>query len=222
MESQVKKLAETAPLSYLITRQLQDHKGRTLAVIRGIDEDLHRHVIHQTASYIQMSSFFLQHVIEGVREKFKPTADDLLDHIIQSPAFDIERKETLKKGLEAYLQGEWTIALHLLIPQIEHALRNLISTNHGNILKKNDDGGFDVKGMGEILRDPLIKAIFGEDGAFYLSTLLTDRKGLNIRNDVSHGLMMPHAFNRRLMDWVFHCILLIALVERQEETPDQN
>jgi hypothetical protein len=53
----------------------------------------------------------------------------------------------------------------------------------------------------------------------YLTVLYIDRRGLNIRNDLAHGLLEMNMFNRAVADRVFHSLLVIALV-RAVTKPD--
>ena len=45
----------------------------------------------------------------------------------QSPVLTSEMEGLMLEGIEAYLDGDYAKAVHVLIPQIEAALRNLLS-----------------------------------------------------------------------------------------------
>ncbi|HWF06282.1 MAG TPA: DUF4209 domain-containing protein, partial [Candidatus Angelobacter sp.] len=54
-----------------------------------------------------------------------------------------------------------------------------------------------------------------------LTVLYIDRRGLNIRNDLTHGLMEMDRFNRAIADRVFHSLLVLALI-RAVPKPDTD
>jgi hypothetical protein len=51
--------------------------------------------------------------------------------------------------------------------------------------------------------------------------LYIDRRGLNIRNDLAHGLMEMKMFNRAVADRVFHSLLVLSLL-RAVSKPDMD
>ena len=46
----------------------------------------------------------------------------------------------------------------------------------------------------------------------YLTVLYIDKRGLNLRNDLAHGLLPPSVFNRQIADRVFHSLLALSLI----------
>ena len=53
--------------------------------------------------------------------------------------------------------------------------------------------------------------IFSEDIAFYLRVLFTDQRGLNLRNDISHGLLPFDKCSMENADLVLHVFLIFAV-----------
>ena len=47
---------------------------------------------------------------------------------------------SLLKGLEAYFNQDYLVALHLLIPQLEEAIRNILEIGNIPTLKPNKSG----------------------------------------------------------------------------------
>ncbi|MFZ0321026.1 MAG: DUF4209 domain-containing protein, partial [Candidatus Sulfotelmatobacter sp.] len=54
--------------------------------------------------------------------------------------------------------------------------------------------------------------VLTEDLWRYLEVVYIDKRGLNLRNDLAHGLLSPSAFNRYVADRVFHTLLAISLL----------
>jgi hypothetical protein len=71
--------------------------------------------------------------------------------------------------------------------------------------------------LDDILRDEGIKSVFGEKTTNYLSVLLTDQRGLNLRNRICHGLLPSDGFGEQISDRLFHILLLLAQVRKKSE-----
>jgi hypothetical protein len=61
-----------------------------------------------------------------VREPHTLTAERLADVLFASPLFTDERRTLILEGISAYYNGDHVKAVHLLVPQIEHAMRILL------------------------------------------------------------------------------------------------
>jgi hypothetical protein len=67
--------------------------------------------------------------------------------------------------------------------------------------------------MNDVLDDTRIRQILSENLWRYLAILYVDRKGgLNLRNDLAHGLLGPEMFNRNVADRVFHSLLALSVI----------
>ena len=77
----------------------------------------------------------------------------------------------------------------------------------------------DTKGMNDILREERLRSALTENLWRYLTVLFIEKKGgLNLRNDLAHGLLPPGAFSRQIADQVFHSLLALSLMRRPERT----
>ncbi len=161
----------------------------------------------------------MRETFKALVDKFKLTAEEIVDYFYESPVFDERRKEFLIKGREAYLKGDYVVSLHILIPQIEAIIRNLSEKMGIPILKPSRTGGFFYRTLDDLLRDERIVRVLGEDTCLYFRILLTDPRGWNLRNEVCHGISGPERFNQTSADRIFHALLCLALVKekRNEE-----
>jgi hypothetical protein len=158
-------------------------------------------------------------VLEKLRERYAPSIDDLLSYLCQSPLLAQTRRELLEQGLRAYEQGDFTKAVHVLVPQIEQSLRNLLGLLRIPTTKTipRHPGVQDVKSMNDVLSDSRVQQVMTENLWRYLSVVYIERRGgLNLRNDLAHGLVDPKAFNRSTADRVFHTLLALSLMRIPE------
>lgn len=215
VEKQLKELASKAPIAFLIPRELQDNMGRPLAKVGSLEEDLAGHTVKQMSQNMAIESIFLRQVLESLVKKY-PTFENLcIDYLFRSPVFEEGRKSIIEWGIKEYLNGNHMTAVNLLIPQIENALRVLLEKAGGSVLKQARDGGFHYKVLEDLLREPLLVQVLGEDIAFYFRVLLVDPRGWNLRNLVCHGLCDASEFGPSMSDRIIHVLLCLALVSEK-------
>jgi hypothetical protein len=218
---QLKDLAKEHPISFLFPTTIQDHNGRTIAHIGSLDKDLDGHVMRSITQDMQFSSIFLRNVLHKFREKFSVSSDSIVAELSKSPVFTKEKADIIKRGLDAYFDGDHLVAIHLLIPQIESAIRKLLELTGGTTYKQGRSGGYFLKTFDEMLRDERIVLFMGEDVTFYLRILYTDPRGWNLRNDVCHGISLPKQFCVQVTDRIFHTLLLLGQV-RERKNQEEN
>jgi hypothetical protein len=66
--------------------------------------------------------------------------------------------------------------------------------------------------MNDILSDEQMRTVLTENLWRYLEVVYIDKRGLNLRNDLAHGLLAPNVFNRYVADRVFHTLLALSLM----------
>jgi hypothetical protein len=190
--------------------------GRSAARVGSIEEDPAGRVIMELARQIDFYNFLLNEAMVRLRSSTQLTAQTIVDLLEESPLFSVERRPLLLEGVQAYLAGDAIKAIHVLIPQIEQALRRLLQLTRIPFLKQGRNGTMQVKTLNEILRETAIKGVLGEDFQLYLLTFLADERGQNIRNMVCHGLGAPELFNQRIADQTLHALLAVSLVRASE------
>jgi hypothetical protein len=102
------------------------------------------------------------------------------------------------RGLLAGVQGDWLIATHLLVPQIENSLHTLLLST-GVRPPRDVLEGQREWGMQEFLFDPdcwhNLAAIFGPNLLWDARALLAEDFGGHLRPLVEHGLLPDSAFD---------------------------
>ena len=212
VEEQVLELAKNYPLTYFFTKTIQDHKGRPIATIGSVEDDLEGHVIHQLSSNLNTNAFFLRHSLKKALEVYNIKVQDLTDFVLASPIFEETKKDLIHAGLQAYLDQDYISAIHILVPQTEAAIRSLVELTGGATSKRNRQGGLQLRTFDDLLRDEKVQECFGLDLSFYFRILLTEQRGWNIRNDVCHAISPSEAFICSVADRVVHVILCLAQV----------
>ena len=207
-------LRTDAPFLSMIPISIVERDGSSTARIGSLDEDAEGRLHKQLGQNIGFYQPFLEHALSKFKERYSPTLDSTLDFLCESPLYAESRSELLRDGLSAYEQGDFVKAIHVLVPQIEHTLRHFV----GRIglptrrTVRNHPGITDAKNMNDILGDPRVQEKLTENLWRYLMVVYIDRRGLNLRNNLAHGLARAEDFNRHIADRVFHTLIALSLM----------
>lgn len=106
-----------------------------------------------------------------------------------APFIPDDRAGLFGKGLFAGYDRDFTTALHLLIPQIEHFVRMHLKHVGAKTTNIDKDGIENEIGLSSLMELPQSTTAFGEDLAFELRSLFCDPFGPNLRNELAHGLL---------------------------------
>jgi Domain of unknown function (DUF4209) len=213
----VQELKTVAPLLSIIPITVVDHTGRPVARVGGNDDGTEGRLFQQLAQTIGYYQPFLSYVIEAVMAEFKPSVDDILTVLYRSPLFLDSRRGILRDGLSAYLSKDHLKGVHVLVPQLEEMLRTLLvlmGIPPQKIVPRHP-GITDVKNMNDALADPRVREVLTEDVWMYLTVLYLDRRGMNLRNDLAHGLVPVEGFNQPIADRIFHSLLVLSLLRKK-------
>jgi hypothetical protein len=191
--------------------------GRTKTKIGGVQDDPHGNLIYETKDHIKYLSLILTLTFEEMLKMEKLTVEDLLHHIMGSPLFAPDRRLIIETGLNAYLQGEFLVSAHVLTPQIEAALRRLVELKGGVVYKENKNGGYHLKNLDEVFRDQNVIDHFDESTLNYFKALLSDERGLNLRNEISHGLIGYDFFTKDKVELLIHVLLILGQIRKKPE-----
>ncbi len=114
---------------------------------------------------------------------------DFVDLAALSPIVPPDRQILIGKALFAGYDHDFLVALHLLVPQIEHLVRYHLQ-RAGAITAKLDADGIETEiGLSSLMDLPEANKVFGENLAFEFRALFSDAFGPNLRNQVAHGLL---------------------------------
>jgi hypothetical protein len=157
-------------------------------------------------------------LIHGARSQIlvehNPSAADLLPFVSCSLLVPPGHERLFATALHAGLQGELIAAVHILVPQLENALRWVIEEHFDTpMLRHTDDGTQMVSLLKRVLSDPDLARLIGEDMLFVLDGLLIRQESTNLRNNLAHGLLADGHFGANaLYLWalVFHLCVVIS------------
>lgn len=186
--------------SSLFSKRFIDEEGRLVKILSPLDlrdpqEDaslLREHMVHYVSERRSLGeTICLQLAYHKVRERGAVASDDLSFLIDRNALIPEERKAIIKTGLQLGLNGELYASLHILLPQTENLLRELVKLCGDMPTYLKEDGTEDIKPLSQLFDSQKLKEVYDEDLLFTWKTLLDGRGGPNLRNEIAHGVLSP-------------------------------
>ncbi len=194
-----------------------DDAGRVIARIGTMNTDPEGNLLHHFANLIKWDECFLRCTMEALITTRGLSVKQILDQIYDSPMPDPLRRPIVERAIEAYFAEDWVVAIHILVPQIEDTVRRLVHLSGGVTWRDGKHDGMHVRNLDELLNDSISLNVLGEDVVFYLRSLLTDQRGMNVRNDVAHGLVPPEKSGACTADRLVHAMLIFGTLRQKNE-----
>jgi hypothetical protein len=232
IRKQVEENRKTFMFSSLFPKKLFSGNGRIIAVqpTEGEEAILADMFDYTNYSY-QVSVIGL---IEPARYKIllehQARVFEFYDLLMNHPFIPVNREFIIARGLHAGLNGDFLTAIHFLIPQIEESIRNILIQSKIVPSSFDDKGIQDEFNLNKLLTHPKftgkLNEIFGEDLIFAFRSLLIERFGANLRNDMAHGLIDHNGFYsyRAIYFWwlALRFYLLPYLFKKEIESETEN
>lgn len=114
--------------------------------------------------------------------------DDFIAIVERSPVVPVDRARMVGKGLHAGFYGDMVQAMHILMPQFEHMVRQVLQGAGAFTAHHERDGRDSEVALARLLERPQMIEEFGAGLTLAVHALMCDRAGSNLRNDVAHGL----------------------------------
>ncbi|KQV45117.1 DUF4209 domain-containing protein [Massilia sp. Root335] len=223
LHRQVESNAANAPLHASISITITDDNGFTTATIGSVKDDIPGRVLNAAATYIGGSSPWLHQALARLKTRWSTDAEALLAFLAQSPLFPPSTHGLLRAGIQAWFAGDFIKAVHVLVPQVEAGLREMLRAYGESPMRHNaHEGGFETIGMGTLLMNRTFKAHAHPWFRLHMRALYTSPKGLNLRNRVAHGLASADAFGLGMANWVIHSLFAIRTFGHLEPDTDDT
>lgn len=227
MEKFVDEMSQSSPFVALLTNSLLDSKGKVVGKIGSqLDNSKEQAEEAKESSMFHWANFeqnTLAAVIEQTRRylmiEHNPSIRDIFDLVRHNPFVPPGREYIFAQGLLFGMQGEFSVALHLLIPQVENSIRYILSSTGIITSSLNSEGIQEDFDLNRLLQMPETLEVFGEDLIFGLKGTLVSRAGGNFRNRLAHGLLdYDHfqTYDAVYIWWLILKICCLPLITSQE------
>lgn len=210
LEEQVKQTLKEAPLMAHIPATIMAG-NHVAAKIGSVQDDPFGRLMHQTNFAFQFARPWLAQAFRRLSEKHEVVPEHFAGWANRHGLF--EDMSLLVEGVRAWTRDDHVKAAHVIVPQVERALRKLasdlglpITRPHPSVSETSV-----AIGMGEILYNEKVVAALGPDVALHLQALYSDPRGMNLRNEIAHGLMDAGQFYWHLGNLIVHSLLMLGL-----------
>lgn len=153
---------------------------------------------------IKIGGVFRSHLIERLIKEQGLSTDGLLAHFRKWGHCKDKHIEFLGIGFAHYFKGDHISAIHVLVPQFEDILRGFLE-RAGQPISDPQRGKFFI--LDSLLKNPTLVKVAGEDLITWYRLSLSDPSGINLRNDVAHGLSSPESMTKETAELVIHLLL---------------
>jgi hypothetical protein len=202
-------------LSRTIPRSYHGRNGLPSSQVGMPDEDPGGNLVELFRKDLEVKMIYLVLGIRAARKKFKVSPSELIDQmLIGSPLFREDRRGFFEQGFAAYENGDYMKAVHVLVPQVETMMRELLGVLGVAKTKPNpaEPHLFEHKNMNDFFREPDVIESIEENLYLFLKSLYIDkRSGLNLRNDLAHGLVEIGDFSEQTASLVIQSIILLSM-----------
>ena len=212
MRNRIREAHSASALLGLMDHVIVDDDGTPVDTLGSTESDLDGRVAHEIAEELHHQALFLSRVLSALKDRRGVSAEAVLAFLAQSSLFDEKAYLILASGISAYFREDHIAALHLLVPQVERAIRALATECEASVStpKKSDPQARLYRPLGTLLADERLTRRLGEAHTRYLRVLLTEPGGWNLRNLLCHGLLDSDSCNARTADRIFHALLLLG------------
>jgi hypothetical protein len=224
LREQVLESMRTHPLQWHFDQDMFDAAGRKVGKRPAVSSDPERYettvrgFMEQQAS-LERSLRLHGYIAPGLRQLLSEHEIDELtieSLIGDSKLIPEGRLPLFVQGIAAGFRWDFLTALHLLIPQVENGLREMLTSLGVTPRNMDPEGIEEVWSYERILSHKATKETLGEPLVFDLESLLVGRLGPNFRNLVAHGLLSHDALNSEVAVYLWWLLLrLTALPTRK-------
>jgi hypothetical protein len=185
------------PLQALFSSTHISHDGRVIAKQLGMgfgDEEFKETL---RAGMVRNFGMDLRLVVQGlilpalgvVVLEHRIPEGEFIALAARSPIVPIGRARLFGRALFAGYDGDFAVALHLLVPQIEQMVRSHLKAAGVRTTNLDLKGIENENSLSTLMDLPEVGQLFGEDIAFEIKALFCDPLGPNLRNELAHGLL---------------------------------
>ena len=205
----------------MLPRALVDCNNRVVEKLEPLDWNdpekdrdlLFKHMVaFVSEGYALGEAFSLNYAWNILRHDKKISEEDLDFLVDNNPIIPENRVDIIKTGIYTGINENLYVALHLLLPQVEHIFRNLVDMCGDTVTYLKEDGIEEYKPLSQLLQSEILKECYNEDIIFAFRSIMDEKAGSNLRNLIAHGLLEPDSGNSGVaLCFLFRVIRLLCM-----------
>ena len=201
LRDEVHKQAKESVVLGSMPLSMQDEDGKVVAHSPGLgvedgDVEAIRQLIVRNESFRRQS--IALGLIEPARQRIN--LEHPLDQCYFRPLVELswfvprDRADIISLGFARFFNGDFISALHILVPQLENSLRNVLKKAGANPSGIKSDMTQENRTLSVMLEKDreTLERIFGSAIVYEIENLFDVRGGPSFRHQVAHGLVSSH------------------------------
>lgn len=175
------------------------------------EQEQEDHVMQNFQLEVGLANRWLTACLQELIRNKKVSATDFQKSFEKLRKIDPDTYESVMEGVTSFFKGDHFQAVYVLTLQLEDFLRNILTVFGGQTTVLSESGGFREKTLGSVL--DALNPYIGESAFRYISWVMDDYRGFNLRNRIAHGLFKKKNANPTYSTAVLHifCYLMVRL-----------
>ncbi|MEW7554008.1 DUF4209 domain-containing protein [Staphylococcus aureus] len=205
IEDLVDKLSKEFPLQGLISKGLLNDGKKVVETTTEEDNK----TINFNSNYMHHLNINVELLLKAIFDKliseFEISTEDFMQKFNKWELLDNKNVPFIEHGISRFLEKDYLSALHILVPQFESTVRRIFSkAGYSTTSIRKGNTQQEVTFNEFLLRDD-VKSTLGNDVHKLIQIVMVEQSGLNLRNEIAHGLIELSNINYT------KCILVIYL-----------
>lgn len=192
-------------LRNLFQTVITNNDGVTIKALSTKDDELY----HANKLYWQINSILFNIAIKNFIDTHQLSYEDFKDLIFDEILYK-NHELSLLAAIKALYNRDYYSMCYISVPIIENAFRQLLFQCDHSIYEENKHDGFENITLSRILTK--LEVYLTEDIIFHLKFVLNEKAGLNLRNDLSHGLLNDSQIHETTAFTILHMFMTLKLI----------
>jgi hypothetical protein len=187
-EAEARDIMRKHPIQFLATRMILNDEGRLVRTIRGQDEHLEHQIAFGDTLGLQFWANVGSRILDRAAFDGLPSEESVAQ-FFATPFIPDPLPHRIAAAFGHYWAGRFDEALCIVVPRIEAIVREmarLSGVSTFNEATSQEPGAY--RTLGILLAD--LKPFLPRDIHYYVTFILTNQLGANLRNRLCHGLLL--------------------------------
>ena len=210
------KNINNSPISSLFGETSVSSDGRQISSIPPLNSDNRDEVILKNAiknfgihMNLAVEGFILP-ALEQIQQEHLFPKEFLIQLCKFSSIVPEKRQILVANALYQGFEGDFRSAIHLLAPQVENMVRQLLKRNR-LVTTHTENSIEEEKGFSSLVSIDGAREILGDNLWFELQAVFTDSLSANLRNEVGHGLLDDDTSNSLYSVYAWWMVLRLVV-----------
>jgi len=221
-ESQAKTSATNSVLPMIASLNSMQN-GRSVFIGNDVS-DWELYFVAQTYGITLYSQFQIFHKIWCIYSDARMTAETVTRFLFSRDFISLDQQTIIERGIERLFAEDYISSIHILVPQYEGVFRRFFEYYGYPTTGVSSDGTQKEQTFTEFLKNEFVK-VLPEDYLYLIDYIMVGQLGLNLRNNVAHGLIEMNVINKMtalIVLYIYFVLFGFEIVEINEPEAEES